>query len=77
MELDVSAPSKPGLTCMLNNCCDSLQGTNHASYEIKLATPLLLVSKVCLFNWMGSPNMVTMLDQFNVLQNAAMEIQRK
>jgi hypothetical protein len=54
-----------------------LQGTNHSGYEIKLATPLLLVSKVCLFNWPGAPNKDTMLDHFDVLQNAATQIQKK
>jgi hypothetical protein len=53
----------------------STQGDRHASQEILLATPLLLVSTVCLYNWKGLPNKTTMLNQLAVLENAAQHVQ--
>ncbi|CAM9866212.1 unnamed protein product [Ectocarpus sp. 12 AP-2014] len=52
------------------------QGDGHLTYEVKLATPLLLLSKVVFFNWLGQPNKTTMLDRLGMMREAAATIDR-
>ncbi|CAN0417639.1 unnamed protein product [Pylaiella littoralis] len=52
------------------------QGDKHITYEIKLAIPLLLLSKVVLFNWSGLPNKTTMLNSLGTMREAATTIDR-
>lgn len=53
------------------------QGDRSASYDVFLVTPVLLVSRVVLYNWRGPPNRNTQLTQLAILCNAALKIDRK
>ncbi|CAN0040095.1 unnamed protein product, partial [Phaeothamnion confervicola] len=46
-------------------------GDRHESYELKLVTPVIIVSRVVVYNWKGLPNRATMLSSLAVLAMAA------
>ncbi|CAN0253612.1 unnamed protein product [Ectocarpus sp. 12 AP-2014] len=47
------------------------QGDNGDSYDTKLVAPLLLLSKVVIYNWQGLPNRATTLDKLSAMTYAA------
>ncbi|CAN0201634.1 unnamed protein product [Scytosiphon promiscuus] len=47
------------------------QGDNGELYDTKLVTPLLLLSKVVIYNWKGLPTRATMLDKLSAMTYAA------
>ncbi|CAN0238010.1 unnamed protein product, partial [Ectocarpus sp. 4 AP-2014] len=47
------------------------QGDKSTEHDVRLATPFLLVSKVVLYNWMSLPNKNTMLEELEVMVQAA------
>ncbi|CAN0316110.1 unnamed protein product [Ascophyllum nodosum] len=52
------------------------QGDRHQSQDILLATPLLILSKVVIFNWLGRPNKNTVLGELATMSEAATFINR-
>ncbi|CAN0402269.1 unnamed protein product [Pylaiella littoralis] len=52
------------------------QGDKDSSHDVLLATPLLLLSKIMIFNWKGMPNKMTMLENLAIMTNAAREVNR-
>mmetsp|Transcript_14601 Transcript_14601/g.19103 ORF Transcript_14601/g.19103 Transcript_14601/m.19103 type:complete len:972 (+) Transcript_14601:153-3068(+) len=47
------------------------QGDQGMQYDINLVTPLLLLSKIVIFNWLGRPNKAQMLDTLALLAHSA------
>ncbi|CAN0313167.1 unnamed protein product, partial [Scytosiphon promiscuus] len=51
------------------------KGDKDINYELKLATPLLLLSKVVIYNWRGLPAKATILDSLGTMRAAAATIE--
>ncbi|CAM9142734.1 unnamed protein product [Ectocarpus sp. 8 AP-2014] len=47
------------------------QGDKSTDHDVRLATPFLLVSKVVIYNWMSLPNKHRMLEELEVMVQAA------
>jgi hypothetical protein len=47
------------------------QGDRHPGSDIKLALPMLLLSRVVILNWLGRPTKTAMLNQLAVMHAAA------
>jgi hypothetical protein len=75
--MDNHGPHVTHVTSCVNAGRDVWQGDKHKAYDVLLVTPLLLVSKVCIFNHKGLPNKSSTLDQLTVLCNAAKQVQLK
>ena len=49
-------------------------GDKGKAYDVHLIAPLLLVSKVLIYNWKGAPNKHVMLDSLHTLGEAAQRV---
>ncbi|KAG5183520.1 hypothetical protein JKP88DRAFT_316589 [Tribonema minus] len=68
LSVDSSPPTEGGLVMVADV---EGQGDKNNGYDLKLAVPMLLLSNVVLFNWLGMPNKDTMVNQLALMKAAA------
>ena len=69
---DVAAGSSEGIR--VGFCDAEGQGDKAPEYDVQMVSPLLLLARVVLFNWLGRPEKATMLDRLACLATAAERI---